>query len=207
MTKLITLLLLTATFAFAADAGTDKPSVVDQLYDKAVADSTRDASKAYDMYQTALNTASQKVLKALETAKADLNDSKKFTKLTITERADAIKAIDEKIQAVKDGAVGETIVARKTKSDLLGDAPKADAFLGKWKIAHNATAKDFMVWTVSPKGVINRPGMTGTWKMVDANSIIIAWSADNWTDTLDIKAGTMTTAVGNATFVASKMEK
>jgi hypothetical protein len=195
MTKILALILLTASFAFTADVAADKPN---PAVEKAMSASLSDADKAYSAYKAALAKATDKAVAALETAKKDALKKGDL---------DTANAVEAKIKDLKAGAL-EGLEADRSKltADLLGDKPKGDTFLGKWKISHPG-AKDFMVWTVSAKGVITRPGMTGQWKAVDATSIIIAWSADNWTDTIDSKAGTMITSVGGATFDAAKMDK
>jgi hypothetical protein len=115
MPLIATLILSTACFS-AEEVPTKSPA--DLLYEKAVASNTSEASKAYGAYMKALEAANAKVIKALEAAKSDLNDPKKG-KLTIAERADAIKLLDEKISKVKEGAVGDSIVADWNREDDL----------------------------------------------------------------------------------------
>jgi len=113
-------------------------TTAEAVYEKAVADNTKEAERAYQAYVKALDEANAKVLKALESAKADLNDTKKFTKLTITERATAIAEIEEKIKAVKAGAVGEAITAGETGKPAINipkyNMDQAKAIVGKWNL-------------------------------------------------------------------------
>jgi len=47
--KILALSILTAAFAFAGEADA-KPSVADSIFDKVLADNTKEATKAYDAY-------------------------------------------------------------------------------------------------------------------------------------------------------------
>lgn len=154
--KSLTLSLLAMSLAFAGDA-TDKPtkpSAADDLYNKAVAENTKDAEKAYDAYAKALDVANGKVLKGLESAKADLNDIKKFTRMSIAERAAAIAELEEKIKGVKSGAIGDGIVAKRAdRGDLLGETNKSistkdmyKVLIGKW------TRSDNLIFTIDKDG-------------------------------------------------------
>jgi hypothetical protein len=138
MLKTISLSLLAFSIAIGAEAAAKSPA--DVLFDKAVADNAKDAEKAYEQYQKALDAANAKVLKALDAAKKDLNDPKKG-KLTIQERAKALEELDARIKELKDGAIGSLIAAKSKESgDLLGDKEKkVDAkpdpkspIIGKW---------------------------------------------------------------------------
>jgi hypothetical protein len=132
------MVLALAGMAFGSDAPTDQPkkSEADLLYEKLLTENTKPAETTYAAYQKALDVANVKVVKALEAAKADFNDPKKG-KLSITERAAAIAAIDDKIKAVKDGAIGETVIDRskKTYAEVMSvKVDMAKAIIGKWKI-------------------------------------------------------------------------
>lgn len=121
MLKTITLIAL-ATFAFSGEADAKKPSFAEEVYNKAIEANSKDAFKAYQAYQDSLTKANEKIVKALEVVKKDLNDTKKGS-LSLTERADAIKEIDGKIAELKKGALGELVVAKSVDSsnDLLGE--------------------------------------------------------------------------------------
>jgi hypothetical protein len=108
------LFLALASFAFAEDKPEPK-SPASILVDKAIAENSKDAEKAYLAYQKALEVANSKIIKALEVAKVDLNDPKKG-KLSITERARALEEIDEKIKGLKGGELA-TMLADKTKEE------------------------------------------------------------------------------------------
>jgi hypothetical protein len=120
-TFLLVLLLVPVLMAEDAPSGATSPATV--ICEKIIADNTKDAEKSYQTYQIALAKAQEKVLKALETTKADLNDTKKFTKLSISDRAKAIDEIASKEQEVKDGSLGNLIVT-DAQTDILGVGPK-----------------------------------------------------------------------------------
>jgi hypothetical protein len=129
------ILVLVATFAFAVDEKPEPKSPATILYEKALADNSKDAEKAYGVYLKALEAANAKIVKALEVAKADLNDPKKG-KLSITERAKALEELDGKMKAIKEGAMA-TVIAEKAKNsdDLLGDKPgvvSKSPIVGNW---------------------------------------------------------------------------
>jgi hypothetical protein len=134
------ILVLVATFAFAVDEKPEPKSPATILYEKALADNSKEVEKTYAVYLKALEVANAKVLKALEVAKSDLNDPKKG-KLSITDRAKALEELEGKIKSLKGGELA-TVVAEKEKEkakdagDLLGDEEKLDvkkAIQGKWK--------------------------------------------------------------------------
>jgi hypothetical protein len=164
--KILTISILSVA-CFAGEAEKPKPpSVADQIFDKALADNTKDAEKQFDLYQKALAVATEKVLKSLEGAKADLNDTKKFTKLSISERAEAIKGLEDRVAKVKEGAIGELVaekVAKKRGGDLLGgvEGDMAKAIVGKWKV-NNMGIQEFF----DDGGCASSSGNVGTWKMV-----------------------------------------
>jgi hypothetical protein len=116
--------LLAASVGWAAEQhDVTKKSESELLYEKVISENTKDASKAYVAYQKTLEVAKVKVLKALEAAKKDLNDTKKGN-LSIQERAAAISAIDIKIKEVNEGSVGDAIIAQnrpQNQSDI--DSP------------------------------------------------------------------------------------
>ncbi len=176
--KLITLSLLTMSLAFAGEAEnkTAKPSVVDALYDKFVADNSKDVEKSYDAYLKSLEATNKKVIAALEAVKKDMNDPKKG-KLTIQERAAAISEIDEKIAKVKEGSVGDGLVAKKIeKVDLLGNArvDLSKAIVGKWNRSDN-TECDFI-----SNGTALIGNVPAKWVVIKETISITFPSQPNW---------------------------
>ena len=161
----LTIFALSASLAF----GEDKPAVkspTDVLYEKVVAENTRDTIKTYDLYCKQLAEASARVAKSLESIKADLNNTKKFTNLSITERADMMKEIDEKIKSVNEGAIGDGIVAKKgQEGDLLGERDLAKMIVGKW--LWNGRVFEF-----DKNGKIV-DGWGGVWKIVGNKILVI----------------------------------
>jgi hypothetical protein len=126
--------------AVACFAGEATPSFADEAYAKAVDASSKKAESAYEAYQKELAAASAAVIKSLEATIKELNDPKKYAKLGMKERAAAIEELEKKIAAVKEGAVGEGIVAKKGREgDLLGDVKVdlAKAIVGKWRRTGN----------------------------------------------------------------------
>ena len=81
MTATILSLALAASAAWAGDAPTDeKPKTpAEQLYEKLLAENTKDADKKYGEYLKALEAANQKILAGLEAVKADLKDTTRHT--------------------------------------------------------------------------------------------------------------------------------
>ena len=193
----LTILALSASLAF----GEDKPAVkspTDVLYEKVVAENTRDTIKAYDLYCKQLAEASARVAKSLEGIKADLNNTKKFTNLSITERADMMKEIDEKIKSVDEGAIGDGIVAKKgQEGDLLGEG-KGDLAKGSQSIAG--------VWSVSgtpltftKEGTWSSPwdNFGGIWKVKGKQVIMISNKGNNGTFLVLMKDGESWSLPGN----------
>lgn len=119
MFKLILASIL-AFSAFAAEGDTKLPKEAETAISKAIDGNLVEATKLYDQYQAALAKANVKVLASLETVKKDLNDTKKFTSMSIADRAKAIEEVDAKIKDIKGGALGERVASNKT-ADLLGD--------------------------------------------------------------------------------------
>jgi len=165
----LTIFALSASLAF----GEDKPAVkspTDILFEKVVAENTRDTIKAYDLYCKQLAEASARVAKSLEGIKADLNNTKKFTNLSITERADMMKEIDEKIKSVNEGAVGDGIVAKKgQEGDLLGEGNLAKTIVTKKGMAAYLNGKwwnwnQTCVLAFKPDGTMDAPN-GGTWEL------------------------------------------
>jgi hypothetical protein len=120
----VLLMLLGSAMLSAADdpsagAGAQPKSTATVIYEKIVATDTKDALRAYQDYQAALDKARDKVLKALQKAEADLNDVHKYTDLSITDRAKAIDELQAKEKLVKSGALGEGI-ADDASGDPLG---------------------------------------------------------------------------------------
>ena len=80
------------------------------LWEKALADNTKDVIKAHAAYQKALSEASAKVVKSLEACINDLNDPQKMGALGTKDRAAAMKALEGRVTAVKEqGAVAEAV--------------------------------------------------------------------------------------------------
>ncbi len=134
VTATILSLALAASAGWAADPPeTPKKSEAELLYEKLLAENTKEADKQYGEYLAALAKANDAILKKLEATKADLNDTKKFKNLDIAARAKAIAEIDAKILEVKKNGVGEAIVAARN-ADLLdgGKVDVAKAIVGKW---------------------------------------------------------------------------
>jgi len=175
----LTILALSASLAF----GEDKPAVkspTDVLYEKVVAENTRDTIKTYDLYCKQLAEASARVVKSLESIKADLNNPKKFTNMSITERADMMKAIDEKIKSVDEGAVGDGIVSAKVATQWLtnGKNDVAKAIVGKWKYELKASAG---VLTIDVRGNVTHPqGFTGKIQTIDDKTEILWNNNTKW---------------------------
>ncbi len=154
------------SLAWTADEPAKTPSAAEQIYEKALVDSTKDAEKQYEIYCKALDAANDKVLKALEAAKKDLNDPKKG-KLTISERAKALEELDERIKNVSGGAVSDWLIAKKASyAETMkgGKEDLAKAIVGKWTRSDNYDC-DF------------RPNGTGT-----VGSYIVKWVVN--TDTI-----------------------
>ena len=130
---LASLLAFSAFSAFAAEEAPKKPSFAEEAYQKAIEANSKDVFKTYDVYLKALEDANKKIVKALEAVKADLNNVKKGS-MSLTERADAIKEVDEKIAELKKGSLGDVVSSRKS-GDLLGDGSEVDIkkmIVGKW---------------------------------------------------------------------------
>ena len=146
--------LILATFAFSGEAeAPKKPSFAEEAYNKSVEANSKDVYKTYVAYTWALEDANKKIVKDLEKIKVDLNDVKKFTKLTISDRASAITEIDGKIQEIRKGALGEKVASSSLSSgDLLGggEVDIKKLIVGKWKISDmNVTlvfSKDSCQW-------------------------------------------------------------
>jgi len=142
-TRIITVLLAAflATVLDAEDApsaGADPqaktPAAV--IYEKIVEDDTKDAMRAYLAYQNVLDKDQAKVLKALEKAKADLNDIHKYANMNVTDRAQAIDELTAREKDVKAGALGEGIVT-EANADPLGVIPPTKAIVGTWDVAYS----------------------------------------------------------------------
>jgi len=172
---------LLAFAAFAADEAPKKPSFAEDAYNKAIEANSKDVYKNYDLYLKSLEAANQKIVKALEGVKADLNNVKKGS-MSLTDRADAIKAIDEKIAELKKGALGE-IVVRKSE-DLLGEGGDIKKLIvGKWKVDCGVYHS---FWTFTDNGLVkgqDSNSIQGKWKIV-AGTITI--TSDAGVDTMII---------------------
>ena len=199
----LTILALSASMAF----GEDKPAVkspTDILFEKVVAENTRDTIKTYDLYCKQLAEASARVAKSLEGIKADLNNTKKFTNLSITERADMMKAIDEKIKSVDEGAVGDGIVSAKVATQwLTNDVMKV--LVGKWSIDCDITGWRAFI-TINEDGTaLCSNGIAGTWKTEKATTTI-QWNGIRDFVAVKIgKSGTMTGTEHNGNVVVMKL--
>lgn len=208
MLKSLTLALL-ATLAFAADAPKEVKSPATILYEKAIADNAKDAERAYEAYQKALDAANKRVVAALEAAKRDLNNASKG-KLTISERADAIKEIDSRIDEVKKGGLNEFLVAKAAKADdLLGDskaeipASKSEVIkmltTGSWKYTESAPERSpgnprLDSFVFSEKGTWttekNAKWLAGTWRFVKGRTVELTSTTDVKTVfTFEVKDG------------------
>lgn len=133
--KCILTLILSLAFSLACTSAESKKSEADLIYNKAVSDNIKDASKSYAVYQKALEAAKVKVLKSLEATKADLNDAKKGN-LSIQDRAAAISEIDKRIQEVNEGALGDAIIAQNKPQDPPSPSNN-NQISGKWKFSIN----------------------------------------------------------------------
>jgi hypothetical protein len=132
----IAILIAVICLIGAAEEKPEPKSPASVLVDKAIAENSKDAEKAYLAYQKALEAANSKVLKALEVAKKDLNDPTKG-KMSIAERAKALEELDGKMKAIKEGLVGAVIVEKcDAKEDLLGNTEKRldskSNLVGRW---------------------------------------------------------------------------
>jgi len=193
----LTIFALSASLAF----GEDKPAVkspTDILFEKVVAENTRDTIKAYDLYCKQLAEASARVAKSLEGIKADLNNPKKFTNLSITERADMMKEIDEKIKSVNEGAIGDGIVERK------GDLAKGSQSLaGVWSVGGTPL-------TFTKEGTWSSPwsDVGGIWKVKGKQVIMISDKGNNGTWLVLMKDGEIWSLGGSrGGFSGGKAEK
>jgi hypothetical protein len=118
----------------AADPQAKSPAAV--IYEKIVEENTKDAARAYLAYQNVLDKDQDKVLKALEKAKADLNDIHKYANMNITDRARAIDELNAREKDVQAGALGEGIVT-EANAGPLGVIPPTKAIVGTWDVAYS----------------------------------------------------------------------
>lgn len=175
------LLMLATICLFGAD---EPKSPGTLIYEKALTENAREAERAFDGYWKVLEMANAKVIKALESAKVDLNDPKKGN-LPISERAKAIMELDEKIRAVKEGAISDLLVENKKKMLLANaGAPTKEqtekVLLGRWKVVKsNGTFSSF--WDFQKKGIVTQAGAVGagTWEIQD-KVVRITWNAQAW---------------------------
>jgi len=173
MTKISTILLalaLGASAAFCADPPTAeaKPSAADQLYEKALKDSRayKETEKAYEAYAKSLDKANKEIISALESAKKDLEKTPYNGGLSVQERAKALEELDQKIDDVKKGAIGDSLVAKKgQEGDLLGKGDLAKMIVGKW--LWNGKVFEF-----GKNGKIV-DGWGGVWKIVGNKILVI----------------------------------
>lgn len=175
-------LVLLALVCFAADDKPEPKSPATLLVEKAIADNSKDAEKAYAAYLKALEVANAKVLKVLEGAKKDLNDPTKG-KLSISERAKALEELEGKVKEIKDGMVGSVIVEKsKVTDDLLDSKPKVekpvvfgkpdpkDPLIGVWKAENSSHRFQF-----NPDGTFMNDGAwKGRWASKGNKSYAVA---------------------------------
>ena len=177
--------LLLVGVAFSAEQA-KKPSFAEEAFTKAIEANCKEASKNYEIYVKSLEVANQKIIKALEVTKSDLSDTKKFTKLTISDRADAIKEVDAKIAEIKKGSLGEAVVAAKgaEKTDLLGEKQMSNkeifTFLkGEWDVTLGANGKE--KWIFSGASDVTCGGLRGTLTIAD-KVVSLTWT-NGWVHT------------------------
>lgn len=180
MKLILTTLIALATLSYSAED--KKPSFAEEAYNKSVEANSKDVYKTYDVYLKALEDANKKIVKDLEKIKVDLNDVKKFTKLTISDRASAITEIDGKIAELKKGALGDKVVAwRLNDGDLLGGGgDDMSSYVGRY-----VDESGNMWGEVNPnnkaKHTINN--WNGVWTY-SKGKLSIAWSDTKFVDTL-----------------------
>ena len=173
MLKSLALALL-ATFAFSGEAEAPKlPKEASDAINKAIEGNLTEASKLYEAYQASLTKAQSKVLASLEGVKKDLNDTKKFVKLSISDRADAIKEIDGKIQEIRKNGLGEKVVAwGLNDGDLFGEGVDLKKMIvGKWGEGKT------VVWEFNDDGTgahyWNKATYSLKWSYIDKKSFAI----------------------------------
>lgn len=107
------LLSVTTHGAVAAEQN----AIAEEMWDKAIADNAARASSAYAAYRQAVRDALPQVIKALQQDLANLNDARKFPDLDIQQRAEAISALQERIDAAKESdAVAEAAAEQSGES-------------------------------------------------------------------------------------------
>lgn len=169
----LSMLAILATAPVAAGEADAKPRPIDEtLWEKALADNAKDADKAYAAYQKALEAANAKVIKALEASIKELNDPKRFGGVGVKDRAAAISALEARIESVKQGELGNVIVANRS-SDLLGESAGIErALIGAWKLGSFNITWEF---TADRKCLSSSGNTPGTWKRV-GEEIQLVWS-------------------------------
>lgn len=148
--------------------------MVDEVYNKAIVVNSKEVDKTYNSYQAALNAANNKIIKSLETLKAELNDPKKFVKLSISEKATSIAEVSKKIEDLNGGALAEYVAAQNRK-DLFGvdietveDVKKL--IIGKWK-------RENTIVELKKNGeFFDSRNISGTWTVTESGSFIMVWS-------------------------------
>lgn len=198
----LAVLVIACGVAYAGDATSDqtKKSYAELLYEKTIADNTKEAQRAYDAYLKALDAANVKVLKALEAAKTDLNDPKKGT-LSIKERAAAIQEIEAKIEEVKKGALEDAVVAASSRNGIEKQTPAQQA-VGRWSIGG-------FVITIARNGKWDTiaKDFGGTWRIVKGKLELTSTKGNNQVFVVEPKAGAIWSWNGGSTSGAAEKLK
>ena len=146
--KILTISLLTISFAFAADEATKLHAADQSLIDKALDSNLTNASKAYAAYLAEVAKAQDKTIKELEAVKAA---AMKRGNLALANAADA------QIKSVKDGALAERAVdLNKQKGDLLGET-------GTRQVTIDATTDGQVIANAKKGQTIVLQYVSGTW--------------------------------------------
>ena len=200
MTKISTILLalaLGASAAFCADPPTAeaKPSAADQLYEKALKDSRayKETEKAYEAYAKSLDKANKEIISALESAKKDLEKTPYNGGLSVQQRAKALEELDQKIDDVKKGAIGDSLVAKKgQEGDLLGEGKGSQSIAGVWSVSGTPL-------TFTKEGTWSSPwdNFGGIWKVKGKQVIMISNKGNNGTFLVLMKDGESWSLPGN----------
>ena len=162
--------LLFCGICFAEDTK-PKPAIVDTIFQKAITDNTKELERAFNAYNQALEASNTKIIKALEAAKADLNNPNKGS-LSISDRAKAISDLDEKIAQVKGNYLAEYLSDNQKKVGVEKSSNSiASNLVGKWKVGN-------VILTFKANGTAFHSvatNLVGKWKIVK-DEVIINWS-------------------------------
>jgi hypothetical protein len=168
-----------ASLAACAACAADPPeaprkSDAELLYEKLLEAHVRDPAKAYEAYLKALEAANQKIVKGLEDAIKDLDNPRKGS-LSITERAKMIGELTAKIEDVKQGAVGETVMERAS-GDLLGDKPNLMRLIvGRWL---TSTSPGIVDLQVNGNAIYTHGATVLNGKVkIAANTVVLTWDS------------------------------